>query len=132
MVSAKRFLLPTIMNTDGEELITDAHEISMQKAVMSGLEDVNSSQFFTRSNMNNLRRHSLKLYEEHFRKVNEHPKFGSNFHKKCYQRTIKYINRCFLINCCTFPFFPSFLTGYYLVYDKFQTTKSRSWNQITS
>ena len=33
------------MNTDGEELITDVHEISVQSAVMSGLEDVNSSQF---------------------------------------------------------------------------------------
>ena len=78
------------MNTDREELIMDAHEISMQSAVMSGLEDVNSSQFFTRSNMNNLRGHSLKLYKEHFRKVNEYSKFGSNFHKKCcYQRTIK-------------------------------------------
>ena len=42
------------MNTDGEELITDAHEISVQSAVMSGLEDVNSSQFFTRSDMNTL------------------------------------------------------------------------------
>ena len=30
----------------------DTHEISMQSAVMSGLED--SSQFFTRSNMNTL------------------------------------------------------------------------------
>ena len=66
----------------------DAHEISVQSAVMSGLED--SSKFFTRSKMNNLRGHSLKLYKEHFRKVNEYSKFGSNFHKKyCYQRTIK-------------------------------------------
>ena len=32
-------------NTDGEKLIMDAHEISVQSAVMSGLEDVNSSQF---------------------------------------------------------------------------------------
>ena len=70
------------MNTDGEE-------ISVQSAVMSGLEDVKSSQCFTRSNMNNLRGHSLKPYKEHFRKVNEHSKFGWNFHKKCYQRTIK-------------------------------------------
>ena len=30
--------------------------------IISGLEDVNSSQFFTRSNMNNLHEHSLKLY----------------------------------------------------------------------
>ena len=37
--------------------------------IISGLEDVNSSQFFTRSNMNNLLGHSLKLYREHFRKV---------------------------------------------------------------
>ena len=52
VVSEKEFLLRTITNTDGKEVITDAHEISMQSAVMSGLEDVNSSQFFTRSNMN--------------------------------------------------------------------------------
>ena len=77
------------MYTDGEELITDAHEISMQSAVMFSLEDVNSSQFFTRSNMNNPLGHSLKLYKEHFRKVNEYSKFGLNFHNKCYQRTIK-------------------------------------------
>ena len=37
--------------------------------IISGLEDLNSSQFFTRSNMNNLRGHSLKIYVEHFRKV---------------------------------------------------------------
>ena len=67
----------------------DAHEISMQGAVMSGLEDINSSQFFIRSNMNNLYEHSLKLYKEHFCKVNEYSKFGSNFTQKCYQRTIK-------------------------------------------
>ena len=42
----KIFLLRTITNTDGEELITDAHEISVQSAVMSGLEDVNSSQLY--------------------------------------------------------------------------------------
>ena len=47
----------------------EAHEISVQCAVMSGLEDVNPSQFFTRSNMNNRRGHSLKLYKEHFCKV---------------------------------------------------------------
>ena len=41
----------------------------MQCAVMSGLEDVNSSQFFIRSYMNNLCGHCLKLYKEHFRKV---------------------------------------------------------------
>ena len=77
------------MNTDREELIMDAHEISMQSAVMSGLEDVNSSQSFTRSNMNNLCGHSLKLYKERFYKVNEYAKFESNFHKKCcYQTTI--------------------------------------------
>ena len=29
--------------------------------IMSGLEDVNSSQFFTRSNMKNFHGHSLKL-----------------------------------------------------------------------
>ena len=39
----KRFLLTTITNTDREELITDTHETSVQSAVMSGLEDVNSS-----------------------------------------------------------------------------------------
>ena len=47
------------MNTPEEELIMDAHEISMQSAVMSGLEDVNSFQFFTRSNMNSC----LKMIE---------------------------------------------------------------------
>ena len=67
----------------------DAHEISIQSAVMSGLEDVNSSQFFTRSNMNSLRGHSLKLYKEHFCKVNEYLKFGLNFHKKMLSRTTK-------------------------------------------
>ena len=41
-------MLQTITNTDGEELITDAHEISVQSVVMSGLEDVNSSQVFAR------------------------------------------------------------------------------------
>ena len=112
----KRFLLQTITNTDGEELITVAHEISMQIAVMSGLEDVNSSKFFTRSDMNNFCGHSLKLYKKHFCKVNEYSKFGLNFHKKCcYQRTIKYIRRCLLINVCAFLVFPSFLMGYYLV-----------------
>ena len=69
------------MKTDREELIMDAHEISVQSAVMSGLEDVNSSQFFTWSNVNNPRGHSLKLYKEHFRKVEECSKFGLNFHK---------------------------------------------------
>ena len=49
--------------------------------IMSGLEDIKSSQFFTRSNMNNIREHSLKLYKEHFHKVNEYLKFGSNSHK---------------------------------------------------
>ena len=77
------------MNTDGKELIKDANEISMQSAVMTGLKDVNSFQFFTRSNINTLREHSVKLYKEHFHKVIEYSKFGSNFHKKCcYQRTI--------------------------------------------
>ena len=37
--------------------------------IISGLEDVNSSQFYTRSSMDNLRGHSLKLYKEQFRKV---------------------------------------------------------------
>ena len=69
------------MNTVRQELIMNIHEISMPSTVMHGLEDVNSSQFFTRSNMNNLREHSLKLYKEHFRKVNEYSKFGSNFYK---------------------------------------------------
>ena len=67
----KRFLLGTITNTAGEELIMDAHEISLQNAVMSSLEDVNSTQFFTWSNMNNLRGHSLRLYKKHFCKVND-------------------------------------------------------------
>ena len=58
------------------------HEISMQSAVMSGLEDVNPCQFFTRSNINNLHGHSLKLFKEHFGKVNEYSKFGLNFHYK--------------------------------------------------
>ena len=69
------------MNTVGDELIIDTHEISMQSVVMSGLEDVNSSQSFTRSNMNNLHADSLKLYKEHFRKINKYSKIGSNFHK---------------------------------------------------
>ena len=78
------------MNTDGVELIMDVHEISMKTAVISGLEDLNSSQFFIRSNMNNIHGHSLKLNKEHFHKVNEYSKFASNFHKKCcYKRTIK-------------------------------------------
>ena len=37
--------------------------------IISGLKDVNSSQFFGRSSRNNLRGHSLKLYKEHFRKI---------------------------------------------------------------
>ena len=37
--------------------------------VISGLEDVNSSQFFARSSMDNLHGHSLKLYKEHFCRV---------------------------------------------------------------
>ena len=37
--------------------------------IISGLEDVNSSQFFARSSMDNLRGHSMKLYMKHFRKV---------------------------------------------------------------
>ena len=57
-------------NTDGEVLIMGAHEISMQSAVIAGEEDVNSSQFFTRSNMNNLCGYSLKLYKEKFCKIN--------------------------------------------------------------
>ena len=57
----------------------DDHEVSVQCAVMSGLED--SSQMFIRSNMNNFFLHSLKTYKEHFRKVNDYSKFGSNFHK---------------------------------------------------
>ena len=36
--------------------------------IISGLEDVNASQFFVRSSMDNLCGHSLKLYKEHFRK----------------------------------------------------------------
>ena len=56
------------MNTAREELIMDAHEINMQSAVMSSLEDVKSFQFFIGKNMNNLRGHSLKLYKKHFRK----------------------------------------------------------------
>ena len=78
----KRFLLQTIMNSDGEDVITVAHEISMQSAVMSCMEDVNSSHFFTLSNMNNLCGHSVKLYKEYFQKGNEYSKFGLNFPKK--------------------------------------------------
>ena len=37
--------------------------------IISILEDVNSSQFFARSGMDNLRGHSLTLYKEHFHKV---------------------------------------------------------------
>ena len=44
VVSEKDFCY--IMNTDKEEPIMDAHEISMQGAVMSGLEDVNSCQLY--------------------------------------------------------------------------------------
>ena len=82
-------MLQTITNTDGEELITDAHEISLQSAVMSDLEYVNSSQFFTKSNRSNLRGYSLKLYKEHFRKANEYSKFESNVYKMLLSRSIK-------------------------------------------
>ena len=34
--------------------------------IMSGLEDINSSQFFIRSNWNNFCGHSFKLNKEHF------------------------------------------------------------------
>ena len=37
--------------------------------IMSNLGDVNTSQFFTMSNMNNLHGQSLNLHEEHFHKV---------------------------------------------------------------
>ena len=37
--------------------------------IISGLEDVNPSQLFDRSSMDNLRGHSLKLYKEHFCKI---------------------------------------------------------------
>ena len=37
--------------------------------IISGLDDVNSSQLFARSIMDNLHGHSLKLYKEHFHKV---------------------------------------------------------------
>ena len=37
--------------------------------ILSGLEDVNSSQFFTMSMMNNLRGHRMKLYKENLRKA---------------------------------------------------------------
>ena len=40
--------------------------------IIYGLEDVNSSQLFVRSNMENLRGQILKLYKEHFRKVHHH------------------------------------------------------------
>ena len=33
--------------------------------IIFGLKDVNSSQYFARSNMDNLRGHRLKLYKEH-------------------------------------------------------------------
>ena len=48
---------------------------------MSDLEDVNSSQFITKSNMNNRCGHSLKLYKKKFHKVNEYSKFELNFQK---------------------------------------------------
>jgi hypothetical protein len=37
--------------------------------ILSGLEDANSSQFFTRPKMNNLRWHSKKLYTENLHKL---------------------------------------------------------------
>ena len=37
--------------------------------VMYGLQDVNSSQFFARSNMDGLHEYSLKLYKEHYGKI---------------------------------------------------------------
>ena len=37
--------------------------------IISGLKDVNPSQFFARSSMGNLCGHSLKLYQAHFCKV---------------------------------------------------------------
>ena len=50
--------------------------------IISGLEDAHFSQFFIRSDMNNLHGHSLTLYKEHFPKVNEYSEFRSNFHTK--------------------------------------------------
>ena len=44
----------SVTNYHREKLIMDAYEISVQSAVMSDLEDVNSPQFFTTSNMNKL------------------------------------------------------------------------------
>ena len=41
--------------------------------IISGLEFIS---FFVRSSMDNLCGHSLKLYKEHFHKVNEYSKFG--------------------------------------------------------
>ena len=38
----KTFLLRTITNTDRDKITTNAHEVRVQSAVMSGLEDVNS------------------------------------------------------------------------------------------
>ena len=37
--------------------------------IISGLEDVSSSQFFARSSMDNLHGNSLKQYQEHFHQV---------------------------------------------------------------
>ena len=45
-----------------------SHKIETYK-IMSGLQDANSDQVFTKSNMNNLYGHSLQLYKEHFGKV---------------------------------------------------------------
>ena len=43
VASKKKILLWALTNTDGNELITNDHEISVYGAVMSDLEDVNSS-----------------------------------------------------------------------------------------
>jgi len=47
--------------------------------IISGLEDLNSSHFFTRSKMNNLRGHSSNLYKKHFRKIVQ---------KECFTRRV--------------------------------------------
>ena len=77
------------MNTDEKEQIMDAHEISVQCAVLSGLEDVNSSQLyvaFTRG-----RYHENLCVQVHNSLCQGKLFWGDRtFTKKCcYQRTIK-------------------------------------------
>ena len=88
MYVTSQSLWRAIMNTDGEELITDAQEIRVQSAIMSRLEDVNSSQFLLGQIWKISVDTAWNYIKEHFRKVNEYLKFGLNFHKKCYQRNL--------------------------------------------